>query len=364
MWKGRLEGLVLAFCTLWFSFGVSTSVLAQRARIIFTDTVFDFHRIREDGGLAEHSFAFVNAGDAPLLLHSVGTSCGCTVSEWPRDPVMPGENGHVKAVFNPNGRPHGFTKTLTVRSNGVQEVVTLRIEGYVIPKRQAPAQRFMVRVGSLGLERSFIPVGRVLDRGEAFTNVVVYNFDKTPQTVKFSEVGKGVHLSPKEATVAPEDSVLIAVRLDGGKLEDWGFGQVRVKILNVNQEGWVTFAYSREEDFSSLSSEALAKAPRAQVGESKFNFKAVQEGDVVEHTFELSNSGGQPLEIRGLSAPCQCITVKASGHRVKPGGQVTISVKFDTKGYVGNQFKQVVLITNDPTQPQQLLEVFGQVVRN
>lgn len=358
-WRlGVALGLLLALCfhgdALWGQGG--------KARIIFTDTVFDFQRIQEDGGPAEHSFAFVNGGDAPLILQSVGTSCGCTASEWPKQPILPGEKGHVKAVFNPSGRPHGFVKVLTVRSNAEPAVVTLRIEGYVIPKRLMPSQRFMMRVGGLGLERPFIPLGSVLNTGEATGSIAVYNFDSKPQAVKFTPEGKGVLFTPAEVAVPAGDSVSVTVRLEGSKLEGWGFGERKVKVQSGGQEVALRLGYTRDEDFSRLSAADRANAPAVGIEESKYNFQVVTEGDVVEHTFELKNTGGRPLEIREVHSPCQCIAVKADGRKVKPGAKTQITVKFNTRGYAGNQFKQVVVITNDPTSPQQLLEVYGQVV--
>ena len=55
----------------------------------FNEESFDFGEI-EEGTLAKHDFVFKNTGDAPLIITNASGSCGCTVPQWPREPIAPG----------------------------------------------------------------------------------------------------------------------------------------------------------------------------------------------------------------------------------------------------------------------------------
>ena len=105
-----------------------------KGQIQFEDTVYDFGNIREDGGPAVHEFSFTNTGDAPLVITSARAECGCTKPTYPKKEILPGETEVIKVTYNPAGRPGGFTKSVTVRSNGTPAKVTLKIRGTVLPK--------------------------------------------------------------------------------------------------------------------------------------------------------------------------------------------------------------------------------------
>jgi hypothetical protein len=58
----------------------------------------NFGRITE-GQKLEVSYKFRNSGDQPLIIEKVQPSCGCTVAEQPTEPIAPGNEGVIKALF-------------------------------------------------------------------------------------------------------------------------------------------------------------------------------------------------------------------------------------------------------------------------
>lgn len=107
------------------------------AAIAFDTERHDFGNINENGGKATTEFVFHNTGDAPLVIISVTTSCGCTKPDYPKRPVAPGDSAAIKVAYNPKGRPGEFSKVIKVTTNDPShEVVKLRITGVVIPKKK------------------------------------------------------------------------------------------------------------------------------------------------------------------------------------------------------------------------------------
>jgi len=103
--------------------------------IEFNKMVHDYGTIIE-GANGECEFEFKNVGSEPLVLSNVSSSCGCTVPNWPKDPVMPGKTAVIKVKYNTN-RTGAISKTVTVYSNAVENSkVTLRIAGQVKPKQE------------------------------------------------------------------------------------------------------------------------------------------------------------------------------------------------------------------------------------
>ncbi len=70
-----------------------------------------------DGEKVETQFRFINTGKTPLVISNVEASCGCTVPEKPTEPIMPGQEGRIKAVFDSKGRPGRNIKQLRVFAN-------------------------------------------------------------------------------------------------------------------------------------------------------------------------------------------------------------------------------------------------------
>jgi hypothetical protein len=111
------------------------SLNAQNAKtlendsIIFDKSIHDYGTI-EKGSDGISVFTFTNKGQKPLVLNNVRASCGCTVPEWPRQPVAPGETGEIKVKYNTNINGN-FNKSISVHSNAANSVVTLRVKGSV-----------------------------------------------------------------------------------------------------------------------------------------------------------------------------------------------------------------------------------------
>ena len=99
--------------------------------IEFEKTVHDYGDVPYNGN-GECEFRFTNTGDAPLLIQKPKSSCGCTVSTWPQDPILPGKSEVIKVTYRTN-RVGNFDKKVTVTSNAVQNpTVVLRIKGRVL----------------------------------------------------------------------------------------------------------------------------------------------------------------------------------------------------------------------------------------
>lgn len=78
----------------------------------------DFGEVMQNGdGVRE--FKFTNSGTEPLLITNAQGSCGCTIPEWPKDPIMPGKSNVIKIKYD-TSRIGQINKTVTVTTNEVE----------------------------------------------------------------------------------------------------------------------------------------------------------------------------------------------------------------------------------------------------
>src|SRR5689334_4293874 len=69
----------------------------------FEEDTHDFGTITE-GEKVQYAFKFTNVGNGDLVIRSANGSCGCTVPEWPHEPVPPGGKGTINVTFNSEGK--------------------------------------------------------------------------------------------------------------------------------------------------------------------------------------------------------------------------------------------------------------------
>lgn len=103
------------------------------AKFKFNKTEHDFGVIQE-GDIVETVFEFTNSGKSELIITSAKATCGCTVPEWPKEPIMPGEKGQIKVKFNSDRKPNLQQKQVTLVTNTEEGKEILKIKAQVIPR--------------------------------------------------------------------------------------------------------------------------------------------------------------------------------------------------------------------------------------
>ncbi|MCP4520095.1 MAG: DUF1573 domain-containing protein [Cytophagales bacterium] len=121
-----------------FVFAFMMGMSQGGAKIEFERTTVDY------GVIEQHSdpyrvFKYKNTGGAPLIISHAKGSCGCTVPEYSKEPLAPGQEGEIKVRYATN-RIGLFTKTVTLTTNSTPSVVVLTIKGKVLAPAPKPVE--------------------------------------------------------------------------------------------------------------------------------------------------------------------------------------------------------------------------------
>jgi hypothetical protein len=129
----KLITLAFVFCFTTMGIMAQNPQVASKDSIIFEKLVHDYGTIQQgaDGG---SEFVFTNKGTKPLILTDVRASCGCTAPTWPREPILPGQNGTIKVGYNTQILGN-FSKVISVTSNAANSMVILTVKGSVLQKQ-------------------------------------------------------------------------------------------------------------------------------------------------------------------------------------------------------------------------------------
>ena len=101
--------------------GIEPSLIAQMdtanyTKILWLDTLINIGTIKTTD-TARIQFRFKNIGDKPLLVITVAPACGCTIANYSKEPVFPGKEGVINAMYKWNGQIGALRKTISVRTN-------------------------------------------------------------------------------------------------------------------------------------------------------------------------------------------------------------------------------------------------------
>ena len=106
----------------------------------FAETTFDFGTV-VSGEKVSHIYTFTNSGSEPLIISNAKGSCGCTVPEWPKEPIAVGGTGSIEVVFDSKNKkgPRNQKVTITANTDPPQTFIYLKGEVEPDPNATPPA---------------------------------------------------------------------------------------------------------------------------------------------------------------------------------------------------------------------------------
>lgn len=336
----------------------------KQPSISFEKLNHNFGVLKEEDGTVEKIFNFTNTGSEPLIIKTVRSSCGCTIPEWSKEPIMPMGKGTIKVSFNPKDRPGAFRKEITVLSNAKEPRTRLIIVGLVQAKAKTVADEYPIQMDGVRFKSNHMALTRI-KKGEIKTDtLLIYNNSDIFKSVTIPDPPEHLKFEFYPTKLLPKQKGEIIVHYDASKNKDWGFVMEKVYI-HVNGVKYLNnllaVSASIEENFDNLTPQQLKSAPKMDFDEEAFNFGTIKKGEIVKHVFNFKNSGKQTLIIRKMSSTCGCTASEPSAYEIPAGETGNIAVSFNSTGKIGKQFQTITLITNDPHKPTKLLRVIGSV---
>ena len=334
---------------------------AAQAQLVFTPDTWDFGTIRETDGRVSHTFTGENRGNTPVVILDVVTTCGCTVPQFTKRPIRPGEKTTVKVTFDPANRPGAFTKELGVYSSERKKVATLTIRGNVTPRMKSTEELYPVDAGG-GLRLSttlnafsYIRPGQQVQSAIGYANTSGKTIRLELRPLESS--GLLTVTAPREIAPGEQGSINVAYLIPE---TDPRYGTLR-DALEVRVDGRTNGTAIVTHGIGIDRAEAGTggqNAPKAQIIENIIKFGPVKHGAPrQERTFTLSNTGSAELVVRAVETNGRIATL-VPGQRIPAGSSFTARVSVDPgEQDFGVLTDFVMIVTNDPLRPMRRLRV-------
>lgn len=338
--------------------GVSPLLLSAQARWI--TRTHDFGAFNEDLGTVDAIFQVVNEGDKPIRILEASATCGCTVPEFSKNNIEPGDTASLKVTYAATGRPGKFSKNVYVKTSDAPSVrQTLTIEGVVIGASATIRSRYPVDGGKIKLQTSTAGFGEV-KRGKFKTIFIsLYNQSTDSLSPKIDGLPAYVTAQVTPASIAPGQQGQIALTLNSQAVPEWGITNADFSFRSSKEEEPIKMDLFTiiVEDFSRMTPGEMKNAPACIVNPMKIDLGEISSTKTVE--FTVTNEGKSPLIVRRLQIVDPAISdAKISSQKIKPGKKAAITATIDPEK-AENDFinARISLITNDPNEPLTVIRI-------
>jgi hypothetical protein len=354
-------------------------------------TVNDFGDIYTDQGAVSCTFTFKNISNKPILLLQAVSSCGCTTTEWTREPIQPGKTGTVNAVFDNNDGPYPFDKTVTVYVSELKNPIVLHLRGTAHENVRPLKETYSLIIGNMGIKSLDVKAGTLSQRESKSGTISVANVGRTPMKLEFKNVSDGLTLEvfPNPIPVRSVATLTYTIKasrerwgknwyyftpvIDGreykatGKIsaaeepvDDLHFYTEPNKRIGIGK-GEIGIWAVTKENFAGIPQETKEEMSNPSFTKSTVSFGKLASGAKTTLTFEYTNKGKQDCVFYKLDADCSNVKVKEM-EKTAPGKKGKIVVELDTKGMPkGENIIALTLITNSALRPVISLQIAGTI---
>lgn len=311
---------------------------------------------------ATATFTVSNRGNQPLVISYVGTDCGCTVAKWTETPIPPGKSGEITATFDAAllGR---FQKMIGVYTNVDDYPYYLSLRGHVVSKLDNYDETHPYQMGNIRMDRNAVDFADAYKGDRPTIEIQLINTGDAPYVPVLMHQPSYITMKSVPDTLRRKQSGIMVLTLDTEKLTNLGLTQTSVYLSRymgdkVSAENEIPLSATLLPDFSTLSANERAQAPKAQLSATDIDFGPFGNKKKFSEKLVLSNVGKSPLEIQELqvSNPALSVSLKktilAPGERTKL--KITATAKYLKKSPVE---ARVLLITNDPSNPKLEIDI-------
>lgn len=349
------------FITLILSTLIPLAVQAQEA-IRFTPAEWDFGSILETDGRVSHTFTGQNVGKEPLVILDVVTTCGCTVPEFSKQPLLPGQKTEITVSYDPANRPGIFNKELWVYSSERKRIATLRIRGNVTPRVKSTEELFPIDAGGgLGLASTLCAFAYLYPGQVKQSAIGCANLSTRPIRLELRpEAASGLLRVeyPRQLDPGQRAQIDLAYAMSADNPRYGTLRDALEVVVDGRSRGTMIVAHGIWVDAPPAPG-ADSRLAKAEFSENFIKFGPIRSNDGLHRRyFTLANTGRADLNVRAVECEGGVGVSLSPGRRIAPGDAVRVEVSLNPAQHpYGVLSTHLVIVTNDPERPMRRIRV-------
>lgn len=303
-------------------------------------------------------YLITNSGDKPLVINKVITSCACTVADWTKTPIAPGDKGKVIATFDAQLLGH-FEKDVCIYSNATPHLVYLTFGGEVVNQVNDVSSTHPYKIGNIAIDRTSISFPDA-HRGDQLTaSLDIVNQSDRPYEPILMHLPSYITMKSNSNMLLKGQRGIIKLTLDTKQLNDVGEIQNSIYLSRFNgdkisPENEIPISVILLPDFSKMTEGDRQKAPVINLTDTIFNItKEVVEKNKITKEITITNKGLSPLVITKVQVFNAAIGVSLKKRILQPNETTTL--KIDVRSHTLKNDKNkthILIISDDPIHPK------------
>ena len=303
-------------------------------------------------------YTITNTGDQPLVLTEVEPDCACSVAQWTKTPIAPGEKGMVNVTFDAEALGH-FHKSVAIYSNAEPHLVYLKFSGEVVQEIKDYTKTHPYLIGQIRIDKNNLDFPDVQPGDKPVIHIGVVNLSDRPYEPVLMHLPPYLQMEVKPNVLQKGEKGVITLTLDSEKLTDLGLTQTSVYLARfagdkVGDENEIPVSAILLPDFSGMTVTEKTNAPSIQLSTKDVDMSAVlAKKSKARQDIILTNTGRSPLQIRKLQVFHPAVGVSLKKSLLQPGESTRLRVNVVKKN-IGKKRRhlRLLMITNDPMQPK------------
>ncbi|MEG1405084.1 MAG: DUF1573 domain-containing protein [Alistipes sp.] len=346
---------------LYILFTICTLSVQAQSSVVFTPAEWNFGTIAEQGGRVSHTFTGVNRSAKPVVILEVFTSCGCTMPEYSKKPILPGATTTLKVTYDPMNRPGTFAKELVVFDSARRKIAKLTIRGEVTPRTKGVDELYPVDLGGgVRLTESLCAFSYLYHGRPAMSVSGVVNTSRKPVRLELRPTEASGLLTldyPRTLAAGARGEIRISYLIPKNSPR---YGSVK-DLISLIVNGYAMpipiMAHGMAVDNPELSNEI--EQPKAVIDKYFLKFAVLKRAEGVRKLpLRISNTGDGELIIRAVERQEGIGCTLRAGQRIAAGQSVTAYVSIDPARLdYGALSEYVTLTTNDLSRPMRRVRV-------
>lgn len=306
------------------------------------------------------TFKIFNDSKEPLTIKDVHPDCGCTLVDWTKKPIQPGEYGFISATFDAELLGH-FEKQVAVYTNLKEKPFYLTLSGSVAQTLNSGKTDLPYHVGDLYLETDNVEFDDVYRGDNPVKEIRVYNSGRQSITPQLMHLPKYLKVVSEPEVIRPGRSGRLYLTLNSELLRNYGLTQTSVYVsrfagdrVSRDNELNISATLLPEQEYTD---EQLSTAPSAVIDSTTIHFNFNGSTKRQKREVKLTNAGQSPLVVTALQVYNPGLSVSIGKRTLKPGqsDKLKISTSPTNQGFKGR--RRVLLITNDPVNPKIIIDI-------
>jgi hypothetical protein len=237
-------------------------------------------------------------------------------------------------------------------------------QGVIVNSNPTMNDRFSKKTGSMRLSSTILKIGKIRNNESRADTLKIFNDGARDLSISIGKVPSHMQVTLGTGNLSPKAESWIAVVYDAAKRNDYGFVLDRFELLTndtVQPKKLISVTADILEYFAPMTSEDSAAVQKATWIETTYDYGKIRQGTKVTHNFSVSNAGKRDLYIRKTKSNCGCLKTSATTDTIAPGMSGYITIEFDSYNKEGKDSRKMNVFLNDPSNPEVVLELKGEI---